>query len=187
MKLAIATLESVTPYSQSRHYNVAKVRRELPKAYEERTWRERCHVTKDGNIFIPPMAFAASLKEAARYLTIPIPGQGKSTFTKNFEAGIMVAEGLTLPVKKDEVQGEWLFVPSNGQPGGARRVEKCFPLIPKWSGEVGYYIVDDIITEDVFSRVLDCSGSLIGIGRFRPRNRGYYGRFKVKALTWTDQ
>jgi len=186
MKLAECQLASVTPYSQSRHYNVAKLSRELAVEYEARTWRERCHVNSDGNVFIPPMAFANSLKEAAQYANIAIPGKGKQTYTKHFLAGVLVADPLVLPIKKDDIEGEWLFVPSDGRRGGGSRVEKCFPLIREWSGKILYYVLDDIINPDVFDQVLRTSGNLVGIGRFRPRNWGYYGRFRVEGVEWLD-
>lgn len=186
MKLAECKLQSVSPYSQSKYYKVEKLAKELPAAYEERTWRERCHVSPDGKLFIPPMAFTNSLKEAAKYLSEPIPGKGKATYTKHFEAGVLVSEPLALPIAKDDVESEWLFVPSDGRRGGGSRVEKCFPLIREWEGKVTFFILDDILTKDIFAKVLDTSGSLIGIGRFRPRNLGYYGRFKVLEIVWVD-
>jgi len=184
MKKAICKLKSVSPYSQSRYISVEKKNKELSEDYEKRTWRERCHVTEDGFVFIPPMQFANSLKTAAKMLAIPIPGQGKSKFTKNFESGVMVYDGLKLPVKVDDVHGEWVHVPSDGSRGGTRRVMKCFPLIRNWEGVVTYQILDDIITSDVFEKVLRSSGEFIGIGRFRPRNWGYYGRFIVEDIKW---
>lgn len=186
MKLVECELESTTPYSQSKFYNVEALPEELPADYEKRTWRERCHVNNDGRVFIPPMAFGNNIKEAAKYANISIPGKGTSKYTKHFEAGILVADPVALPIKKEDVQPEWLFVPSNGQRGGGKRVMKCFPLIPEWKGSVTYHILDDIITQDIFERVLDVGGNLIGIGRFRPRNMGYYGRFKVLNVTWVD-
>ena len=187
MKIAECTLESVTPYSQGRYYDVPKLAKELPEAYERRTWRERCHVDKKGHLIIPPMAFTNSLKEAARYLSLQVPGKGKTTFTKHFEAGVLVSDPLSLPLTKDAVEGEWLFVPSDGRRGGGKRVLKCFPLIREWKGKVLFYILDDIITKDVFAQVLQTSGNLIGIGRFRPRNLGYYGRFKTVEIVWVEQ
>lgn len=187
MKIAIAKLESVSPYSQGRYHNTDKKEKELPKDHETRTWREKCHFNEDGDVFIPPMAFANSIKEAAKYLSISIPGQGKSKYTKNFESGVMVVDPLVIPMKKEDLIPEWVFVPSDGRRGGTTRVEKCFPLIPKWQGEVTYYIADDIITEEVFDKVLRASGQLIGVGRFRPRNCGYYGLFKVVSIKWQEQ
>lgn len=184
MKTAICELESISPYSQSKFYETEKLSKERPDDYEARTWRDRLHVNKDGFVFIPPMAFKNCLAEVAKYLSIQIPGKGKSTFTKHIEAGVLVTESLTLPVRKDEVAGEWFFVPADGKRGGGKRVKKCFPVIPSWKGTVTFFILDETITEDVFRQHLEESGKFIGIGRFRPRNNGFYGRFQVNEIVW---
>jgi len=187
MKTAICTLKSTSPYSQGRYHETPKKDKELHADYEERTWREKLHVIPEtGQVFIPPMAFAVSLKEAAKYLNLQIPGKGKSTFTKNFDAGIMVTEPLLIDAYKNDIICERVHVPSDGRRGGTTRVMKSFPLIHKWEGKVQYYILDDIITEDVFRKVLEASGNLIGVGRFRPRNCGYYGRFEVMKIDWNE-
>ena len=49
-----------------------------------------------------------------------------------------------------------------------------------------YLILDDILNEEVFLKVLQAAGQFIGIGRFRPQNKGYYGRFEVKSLEWAE-
>lgn len=122
MKTAVATLQSVSPYSQSRHYTTEKLSKEQPNDYEKRTWRDRLHVNEAGQVFIPPMAFKNCIAEAAKFLARQIPGKGKSTYTKHFEAGVLVIEPLVLPVMKADVQGEWLFLPADGKRGSGRRV-----------------------------------------------------------------
>jgi len=184
MIIATAELEGISPYSQSKHHTTAKKDRELPKDYEERTWRERLHVNKDDFVFIPPMAFKNCLAEAAKFFSIQIPGKGKSTYTKHFEAGILVTDEVMLPFKKADIHGEWLFLPSDGKRGSGSRVDKCYPVIPEWKATVIFYILDEIITKDVFEDHLGKAGQFIGIGRFRPRNNGFYGRFKLKSLSW---
>lgn len=47
-----------------------------------------------------------------------------------------------------------------------------------------FLILDEIITEEVFREHLADAGSFIGIGRFRPRNNGFYGRFLVESVDW---
>ena len=184
MRKAICSLRSVSPYSQSRYLGEKKTRDETHDAFEKRTWRNRLHFDKSGQVFIPPMAFKNCLSEAAKYKSIQIPGKGKSTYTKHFEAGILVVDPLVLNVSKDEVDGEWLHVPSDGRRGGTTRVEKCFPVIHEWSGNVEFLIFDEIVTDEVFAEHLTDAGSFIGIGRFRPRNNGYYGRFSVESIKW---
>jgi hypothetical protein len=184
MREAVATLKSASPYSQSRYYYTEKLDKENHADYEKRTWRDRLHANKDGFVFIPPMAFKNCLSEAAKYLSIQIPGKGKATYTKHFEAGVLCMDPLVLPIKKDDVEGEWLHVPSDGRRGGTKRVEKCFPVIHEWSGDVIFHILDNTITEDVFENHLTQAGQFIGLGRFRPRNNGYYGRFSVEDIVW---
>jgi hypothetical protein len=142
------------------------------------------NVSSEGYVFIPPMAFKNCIAEIAKYLGEQIPGKGKSTFTKHFEAGVLVMEPLELPFKAEQVAGEWLYVPSDGKRGGGKRVMKQFPLIPEWHGRVTFHILDDTITKEVFARHLEQAGKFIGIGRFRPRNNGFYGRFEVEKLDW---
>lgn len=177
-------LKSASPYSQSKFINEKKSKDETHEAFEKRIWRERMHRTKDGNVYIAPMCFKNCLSAAAKYKSISIPGKGKKTYTAHFEAGVLVVDPLVLPVKADEVDGEWLHVPSDGRRGGTTRVEKCFPLIHSWEGIVEFLIFDEIITQDVFEEHLRDAGSFIGVGRFRPRNNGFYGRFSVESVTW---
>lgn len=183
MKTITARLKSISPYSQSRHYDTPKLDRELAKDYETRTWRDRLHADSAGLVFIPPMAFKNAIAEAAKFMSIQVPGKGKATYTKHFEAGVLVMEPLPLGIAKDDVKGEWLFVPSDGRRGSGSRVDKCFPYIAEWEGNVEFHILDDIITEDVFRQHLEAAGKFIGIGRFRPRNNGFYGRFSVESIS----
>jgi len=182
MKKFLTTLESISPYSQSRHHAIEKDPKETHEDYEKRTWRNKVNENEDGFIVIPSMAFKNCLSEAAKFISQQIPGKGKSTYTKHFEAGILVTDSLVLPVKKNDVAGEWHHVPSDGMRGGSKRVMKCFPVIPTWKGDVLFYILDETITLEVFEHHLKEAGNFIGIGRFRPRKNGFYGRFKILSI-----
>lgn len=189
MKIATVTFEGVSPYSQSKHYSEAEVpkkSKELHDEYERRTWRHRMHETKDGNVEIPGTAFSNAIKEAVKRLKIQVKGKGRSEYTKYFEAGVMVMDPVILPVKVAEVPCDELYVPSNGQRGGDKRVTKFFPRIDKWGGVVKFFVVDDMINEDVFTQAIKSAGLLVGLGRFRPQKSGFYGRFEVKKIEWID-
>ena len=45
-------------------------------------------IDTNGVVFIPPNSLKNCLSEAAKFLSISVPGKGKATYTKNFEAGI---------------------------------------------------------------------------------------------------
>jgi hypothetical protein len=194
MKTVIATIEGVSPYSQSRAYEVEKEQGEGPDDYERRTWRNRLHVGPDGRVFIPPMAYRNAVNDAAKFLSIQVPGKGKATYTKNFEAGILAVEPAVLDIKAEDVQGERLFVPADGRPGGSKRVYRIFPRIePGWVADFQFIVLDETVLQKsvegdftVFEHVLRRTGQFIGIGRFRPRNRGFYGRFAVREFAIVD-
>jgi len=184
MHKAICKLKSVSPYSQSK-FSPEKRPKDITAAdFEKQTWRERCHWGADGKMFIPQMSFKNCLSESAKYRSMQIPGQGKKTYTAKFQAGVLVEHPLVLPITRETVQHEWVHCSADGTPNGAKRVEKCFALVPSWEGTVEFLIFDQIITEEVFTEHLQDAGSFIGLGRWRPRNNGLYGRFLVESVQW---
>jgi len=191
MRTAICTLQSVTPYSPGKWIGDKKQRDETHEQFEDRTWWLRGHYDENGKLYIPPMAFKNCLAEAAKFKSIQIPGKGKSTYTKHFEAGVLVMQPLVLPVSKDDVQanGQYkntLHLPSDGQRGGSKRVVKHFPIIREWSGDVEFFVLDEIIDNATFETHLVDAGQFIGIGTFRPRHNGYFGRFTVEKVKWSN-
>jgi hypothetical protein len=187
MKTAIATLESTAPYSQSKFIDPdehPKIEKENGQDFEKRIWRQRVHQNSAGNVIIPPTAFKNCIAEAAKFLNLQVPGKGKSTYTKHFEAGVMVVDPLVMALKWGEVKCQKLHLPSDGKRGGGKRVIKYMPIIHEWAGDVQFLILDETITESVFRKVLEEAGRFIGIGTFRPRNNGTFGRFEVVNVKW---
>lgn len=188
--IATVQIQGLAPYSQSRQHGEPKLSKELADDYERRTWRSKMHSDEDGHLVMPALGFKNALAEAAKYLGMQIPGKGKSTYTKHFESGILVADDSLLliegkPIKVVDVAGRWLNVPSDGVRGSGKRVSRCFPFIPSgWEATVEFIVFDDIITPEVFLDVLVQAGNLIGVGTFRVRNNGTQGRFLVKQCTW---
>jgi len=184
MKTVKVKITGKSPLSFGKYVQEPKLEKESHADYDERTWRERMHYDSKGEVFLPPMMFKNALSEAAKYRGEQIPGKGKSNYTKHFEAGIFVNEPMPLGIQKDDVQVEALYVPSDGRRGGTTRVIKHFPKIEEWAGTVTLHVLDEIITKDVLERHLTDAGNFIGVGRFRPRQNGYYGRFDAEIIDW---
>lgn len=185
MRIAVATLESLSPWSPSKKIQSVRGDKESGIEFENRVWKERCHVDSKGELFIPPMQFKKALEGAGAALRMRIPGKGQQEYGKKFKAGILVTDPLMLGIMLEEVESEWLFLhPSPGTSRGTR-VDKCMPLIREWSGDVTYYILDDIISESAFEKHLIESGNFVGVGRFRPAVGGFYGRYKVIQIRWS--
>ncbi len=190
MKKVTVTLTSASPYSQSKQYSadVPKLEKESPADYDARNWREHQHFDrKTGEVYIPPMALKNALMECAQYLGEKIPGKGNATWTKHFTAGILITDPIMLGVHRDKTEGETISCNADGKRGSGTRVPRKFPVIHEWEAKATFFILDETITQDVFTRYLVETGKFIGLGRFRPRNGGIYGRFHVgDDLTWED-
>ena len=186
IRTATAHLVGVSPYSQSGYISTEKLDGEGGDAFEKRTWRDRCHTMPDGRLFIPPMAFKKALDDGASYSPMKIKGRGAATYSKLFRGGVIVSEPLVLPIKKDDVPGEWFFMDSQPSLGKkSPRVHRCYPRVDEWEGDVVFHVLDPTITKDIFEGALVTAGQFIGIGRFRPQNAGYYGRFRVESIKWS--
>jgi hypothetical protein len=212
MRVVNVTLQGTSPYSQSKHYVKDANQGESQDDCYRRTWREHMHTDVKGEVFIPPTSIKNCLSEAAQFMSIPVPGKGKATYTKNFEAGIIVAKPIYIfhsnlpkplsaevsaktkqewvPYMRDEVEHEALFLPSDGKRGGSKRVMKYYPVFPEWRGDAELIIVDETVLQTsardknrtVLQEVLEGAGQFIGIGRYRPRKNGYYGRFEILSF-----
>jgi hypothetical protein len=206
MKMATVALRGASSLIQSRYHEESKRNKELADAYDLRTWRHRAHTGPKGDIFIPSYAFKRCIEETAKYLGLQIAGKGKSTYTKHFVSGVQpVEEEVYLfmseaqPEKKrkkevlvplninDLKEPLSIFANSDGVRGSGKRVMRRYPQInPGWRADVKFQIYDDILTEDVFAKVFQTAGMLMGVGSFRVGNGGRCGRFVVENITWEE-
>lgn len=188
MKVFNATLTGITPYSQNKVITSPKTQGETHDAHEKRTWRERMHADHKGNLYIPGCAVKNMMADVAKYLSESVPGKGSSKYSKHFEAGLLVVENFAVldakgrPIPVASVEGEEVHVPSDGKRGSGSRVWKTFGAIkPGWTAQVSMLLVDPVLIDhpDVVERYLRGAGQFIGLGRWRARNGGQYGRFTV--------
>lgn len=187
LTIAHCTLESLTPYSQSRKHDEPKLEGESPDDYNRRTWKAQALV-ESGTVHIAASGFHQCLVSAARYSKIQIPGQGKATWTRKFEAGIALFENIDLGITAETVT-EFIDIYANadGVRGSGKRVMRRFPIFQKWSAQFDVHILDPIITREIFADIVEIGGMFIGLGRYRPENGGTNGRFKLTELKWDDQ
>jgi len=99
-------------------------------------------------------------------------------------AGIGIYESPTITVHKDSTECETFMCDSMGKKGGSSRVPRTFPVVRDWATTAVFYVLDEAITKEAFLYHLQQAGQFIGIGRFRPRNGGFYGRFSVELISW---
>jgi len=187
--VASLTLTGISPYSQSRQHDAPKLQGENHEDYDIRTWRNKMNVaTRDGlpTVIMPAHGIQQSIAAAAKYSKRQIPGQGKATWTAKFKAGIALLEDPSLNLDPASVGAVTISANADGVRGSGKRVTRRFPIMPEWSASFDVYILDPIITQDVFREMVEIAGMFIGFGRFRPENGGTNGRFRIERLTWQD-
>ena len=187
MRIVKITVEGVAPLGFSRHYEVEKKPKEGADAYENRTWRNKLHVDKEGQAVIPATMWKNMLRDIGAFLNEKIPGKGQQTYKKHFLSGVLVIEPSPLGIAAQAVQSVKLFVPSNGIAGSGKRVWKYFPTIPQWKAVVVVHILDNTLTPPVFEKHFEEAGRYIGIGFYRPARGGTNGRFEVKKFEWSAE
>jgi hypothetical protein len=182
----------ITPYSQSHRHEEPKLKGESAEDYDKRTWRSHLNLADRGGqkdlVVIPAHGVQKALVAAAKYSKRQIPGQGKATWTQKFKSGILLLEDPSLGVTADAAQMIAIQADANGKPGsGSSRVTRRFPIFNEWTSTFEVYILDPIITEEVFREMVELAGMFVGLGRFRPElSGGSGGRFRIGNLGWTD-
>ncbi|MGE4044487.1 MAG: hypothetical protein AB7F35_06515 [Acetobacteraceae bacterium] len=190
MKASVATVTIVglTPMTQSHQHNSPKLEGESPDDYDTRTWRNKLNTDATGGAVVIPMhGMMQCIAAAAKYSKRKIPGQRNATWTAKFTAGVMLMESPSLDIAPNAVSSITISANADGVRGSGKRVPRRFPVIPAgWRSTFDVYILDPVITEDVFRDMLELAGVFIGVGQFRPENGGTNGRFKVAELSWQD-
>lgn len=193
MRSVALTLRGISPYSPAKPIMTERRDKQSHDDFDEEHWRERAHVNEEGFMCLAPQSIYLALLQACMLRGDKIPGRGNKTWTDAFTTGVMIEPGLPvlLPkLKLAQVASEKLFLPSDGMPafrskGGSKRVWRRFPIVSAgWSCEVTATIINEAISDDVFMRHMIDAGRFIGVGRFRPASRGFYGRFVVDSAVW---
>jgi len=150
--VAHLTITGLTPYSQSRQHDEAKLDGENHEAYDVRTWRSKLSVSdRDGapTVVIPAHGLHQSIASAAKYSKRQIPGQGKATWTAKFLSGITLMEDPALFIDPASVGSVTISANADGVRGSGKRVPRRFPILPQWETTFDVYILDPIITQEV--------------------------------------
>lgn len=188
MRKFTATLKSVTGSDLCFGRPIAETKGdETHDDFERRIWRQKIHSDEDGNCFIPPFALKNLFESSGKWLSMPVPGAGKKTYTKRFVSGMMVSDRMPLykdgePIAVDDADPLPLFCPSDGKRGGPRRVMRMFPRFSRWESICVFYALDDLLTSDVVRKHLESGGMFVGFGSMRAENGGVNGRFTVEDL-----
>lgn len=181
------TIEGITPYSASRHFEDEILKGETKDSHEKRRWREKAHTDDNGMVYIPGVSFKMALDRTSSLLKEKIKGKGNQTYTGLFQSGIAAMSDVVLGINIKDVKAISLYCNADGKRGSGTRVTRWFPYLPQWGGDLDMRIFNDTIPEDIFERYFEQSGLIAGVGRGRPETgcAAGNGRFKPTAFVWS--
>lgn len=186
--LALCKLKSTAPMSMSKYnQHMPALENESADERDRRLAPEHCDFSADGHVVIYGLRFKLALDRATQMDGRKIKGRGNSTFTKHFMSGVIVDDPceIVTDLTRDTVVCEPYLCGYAGIKGGkGPKVIRHYPVIPAWAGTIGFRILDPVITQDVFTDMLNIAGCRVGIGRWRPEVAGMKGRFRVEDIAF---
>ena len=124
-----------------------------------------------GQLYIPGLAIQRCLVGGATYSK----GKGRASLQKPVAACVLITpERVSLGVKEFKLDARPVVIPAT-----KGRVMRFRPRIDEWEAMFQIEFDPDLITENQLRRVVDDSGSRVGLLDFRPEKKGPFGRFVV--------
>jgi hypothetical protein len=128
------------------------------------------------NLYFPATNLQRALVAGATYSK----GKGRASLQKSAAACLMLSpERLTFGVSKFTIDSRPVVIPAT-----KGRVMRHRPKLENWALSFTLEFDDTLITPAQARRIVDDTGTRVGIGDFRPERKGPFGRFVV--VSWAE-
>lgn len=168
------TLEGISPLLFNRF-----IQAELETKTKKKTGASKENVPADKlyiieeKIYTPANHIEGCLVNAAK--NFQIKGKGKATYSKLVGSSIEVTPEAI--VHKYQDYDVFRTTGVNPSTGGRMIIDR--PRMHKWEVSFIINVLDDGIPLEVLKDILDYGGKYVGIGDWRPDNKGKFGKFIV--------
>jgi len=138
--------------------------------------RKKAYADQDGNLYIPGPNIFACLIQAGSFLKT---GKRSVTTQKSslIPAGVSLLDIVCcLDTKEFEVDSRSVVIPSTGG-----RIMCHRPRLDSWSCGFTLEVDDCMFHEDFVRELVECAGSRVGLGDYRPARKGPFGKFGISS------
>ena len=135
----------------------------------------KLYTDDDGMIGIPQPNLFRCIIDAGKYFKA-----GRRTITTQKSSlipGCVAVDPIFIQLQHEQawkVDSRPVRIPATGG-----RIIAHRPCFDDWSLTFNVELDEDIISESLFRDIVDAAGSRVGLGDFRPDNKGPFGRFVV--------
>jgi len=143
---------------------------------EKRSIKEQAEIAayrdaESGKLFIPGINIQRAFIAAASFSK----GKGRASLQKQAAASLFISpEYVLLGTKEYEIDSRPVVIPAT-----KGRVIRHRPLIKEWKASFEIEYDESLLTEKQVRKIVDDSGSRVGLLDFRPEKKGPFGRFIV--------
>lgn len=149
------------------------------EALEKKTAEEQAEIAAyrdpvTRNLYVPAVALQRCFINGATYSK----GKGRGSLQKNAAACLLIGpeERLSLGQQTFAVDARPIVVPAT-----KGRVIRYRPRLDSWEVSFTIDYDENLLTEGQVRRIVDDSGSRVGLLDFRPEKKGPFGRFMVTS------
>jgi hypothetical protein len=126
---------------------------------------------ENGELFIPGVNVQRALISGAKYSK----GKGRSSLATVAAACLLITkEQLPLGCRKYVVDSRAVVVPAT-----KGRIVRHRPRLDEWSLSFELEYDSDLMSRDQVEMIVRDTGRRVGLGDFRPENKGMFGRFDL--------
>jgi len=129
--------------------------------------------TPDDELYIPGIAIQRALVNGATFSK----GKGRASLQKVVAACVFVSPEYCITKSQEYVVDTRPVV----VPATKGRVLRHRPRLEEWETQFEIEFDETLLTEDQVRKVVDDTGSRVGLLDFRPEKKGPFGRFMVTA------
>ncbi len=142
------------------------------EAIDKKSMQEQAEIaayrTVDGELYIPGIAIQRALVAGATFSK----GKGRASLQKVVAACVLVnPEHVLLNEDKYEIDARAVVVPAT-----KGRIVRYRPRLDEWEASFTVDWDDELLKEEQLKRVVDDTGSRVGLLDFRPACKGPFGR-----------
>jgi hypothetical protein len=129
---------------------------------------------KSGELFIPGVNMQRALISGAKFSK----GKGRASLANVAAACLLIAqEELPLGCKKFTVDSRAVVIPST-----KGRIVRHRPRLDAWALSFELEYDPELLSYEQVATVVSDTGRRVGLGDFRPENKGPFGRFEILEI-----
>ena len=136
-----------------------------------------CYRNSTGKCFIPSDQLRGSFINAGSAVKAKVGGRSKSMKQVVAAMFMVTPDHIELP-DYDSIDKR-----SAVNKNVKARVMVIRPKWSTWEAEFVLKVMNDTITKETITQIIEHAGNYVGIGSFRPTNNGMFGRFELKDFT----